>query len=58
LVALPTHQKQITRFALAAGLRQANVLGVKWPDVDMKRRKSSSRSGFFSIALRAAEFGT
>lgn len=38
LDALPTHQKQLTRFALATGLRQANVLGLKWADVDMKRR--------------------
>jgi integrase len=35
---LPTHQKQLTRFALATGLRQANVLGLKWSDVDMNRR--------------------
>ncbi len=38
LDALPTHQRQLTRFALATGLRQANVLGLKWPDVDMERR--------------------
>ena len=38
LDALPTHQKQLTRFALATGLRQANVLGLKWSDVDMDRR--------------------
>jgi integrase len=38
LDALPTHQKQLTRFALATGLRQANVLGLKWSDVDMERR--------------------
>jgi putative phosphoribosyl transferase len=31
LDALPTHQKQFTRFALATGLGQANVLGLKWP---------------------------
>ena len=36
--ALPTHQKQLTRFALATGLLQANVLGLKWHDVDMERR--------------------
>ena len=36
--ALPTHQKQLTRFALATGLRQANVLGLKWHDVDIERR--------------------
>jgi integrase len=38
LDALPTHQKQLTRFALATGLRQANVLGLKWSEVDMDRR--------------------
>jgi len=38
LDALPTHQKQLTRFALATGLRQANVLALKWPDVDIERR--------------------
>ena len=38
LDALPTHQRQLTRFALATGLRQANVLGLQWPDVDMARR--------------------
>jgi integrase len=38
LDALPTHQRQLTRFALATGLRQANVLGLKWSDVDMDRR--------------------
>jgi integrase len=38
LDALPTHQKQLTRFVLATRLRQANVLGLKWSDVDMDRR--------------------
>ena len=38
LDALPTHQKQLTRFALATGLRQANVLTLKWLDVDIERR--------------------
>ncbi len=38
LRALPTHQKQLMRFALATGLRQGNVLGLKWPNVDMERR--------------------
>jgi integrase len=38
LDALSTHQQQLTRFALATGLRQANMLGLKWSDVDMKRR--------------------
>jgi len=36
--ALPPHQRQLARFALATGLRQANVLGMRWTDVDLKRR--------------------
>lgn len=38
LHALPTHQRQPARFALATGLRQANVLRLQWPDVDLGRR--------------------
>ena len=38
LEALPTHQRQLTRFALATGLRQANVLGLRWSEVDLERR--------------------
>jgi integrase len=38
LQALPPHQRQTARFALATGLRQANVLGLRWPDVDLERR--------------------
>jgi len=37
LDALPTHQKQLARFALATGLRQANVLELRWSDVDLGR---------------------
>ena len=37
LDALPTHQKQLARFALATGLRQANVLGLGWSDLDLGR---------------------
>ena len=36
--ALPPHQRQPARFALATGLRQANVLQLKWPEVDLARR--------------------
>ena len=32
------HQKQLTRFALATGLRQANVQALRWADVDIERR--------------------
>lgn len=38
LDALPTHQRQLTRFALATGLRQANVLTLQWSAVDLARR--------------------
>src|SRR5207302_10757151 len=38
LHALPPHKRQLTRFALATGLRQANVLGMRWSDVDLDRR--------------------
>ena len=35
LNALPTHQRQPARFALATGLRQDNVLRLQWPNVDL-----------------------
>lgn len=35
---LPAHQAPLMRFALATGLRKANVLGLKWSQVDMARR--------------------
>lgn len=38
LHALPPHQRQLVRFALATGLRQANVLGMRWSDIDLDRR--------------------
>jgi integrase len=38
LDALPTHQRQLTRFALATGLRHANVLTLRWSAVDLARR--------------------
>ncbi|MEL0587212.1 MAG: site-specific integrase [Candidatus Thiodiazotropha sp. (ex. Lucinoma kazani)] len=37
LKALPAHQAMMARFALATGLRQANILGLLWEQVDMKR---------------------
>src|SRR5438034_6790673 len=37
LNALPSHQRQPARFALATGLRQASVLQLKWPEVDLAR---------------------
>ena len=38
LSALPPHQRQLARFALATGLRQANVLELQWSAVDPGRR--------------------
>ena len=38
LTALPPHQRQLARFALATGLRQANVLDLQWSAVDLGRR--------------------
>jgi integrase len=38
LNALPRHQRQLARFALTTGLRQANMLGLQWSDIDLARR--------------------
>jgi integrase len=35
---LPAHQAEVVRFALATGLRQGNILGLRWDQVDMTRR--------------------
>ena len=35
---LPRHLVPIVRFSLETGLRQANVTGLTWPQVDLKRR--------------------
>lgn len=35
---LPKHLKPMARFAIATGLRQANVLGLRWDKVDCDRR--------------------
>ena len=35
---LPVHILPMAEFALATGLRQANVLGLRWDQIDMKRR--------------------
>jgi len=35
---LPAHQAAVAQFALATGLRKANVLGLQWSQVDMTRR--------------------
>lgn len=38
LEVLPQHQREMTLFALATGLRQSNVTGLCWPQVHLKRR--------------------
>jgi integrase len=38
LDALPVHQREMTLFALATGLRQSNVTGLCWAHVHLKRR--------------------
>lgn len=38
LAALPPHTAEIARFSLATGLRKANVLGLKWDQIDLTRR--------------------
>ncbi len=35
---LPEHLKDMAAFTLATGLRQSNVTGLKWDDVDLERR--------------------
>ena len=35
---LPAHQADMARFALSTGLRQANVTGLEWSQLDMQRR--------------------
>jgi integrase len=34
---LPGHQRDVVLFALATGLRQANVIGLEWSQVDLDR---------------------
>lgn len=38
LEALPEHQRDIVLFALATGLRQGNVVRLRWSQVDLERR--------------------
>jgi len=35
---LPDHLEQMARFSLATGLREANVTGLEWTQVDLDRR--------------------
>ena len=50
LAALPLHYRRVARFSLATGLRQGNVCGLRWRQIDMDRRllvvpASFSKSG-------------
>jgi integrase len=38
LLALPHHLRQMARFSLATGLRQANVLKLRWEQIDLDRK--------------------
>lgn len=38
LLELPDHLKAMVRFSLEAGLRQANVTGLQWSQIDLPRR--------------------
>jgi len=35
---LPSHQKAMVQFALSTGLRQSNILGLEWSQVDLERK--------------------
>lgn len=37
LVELPEHLRSMARFALATGLRQSNITGLRWSNVDLER---------------------
>lgn len=38
LAKLPEHQREVVLFALSTGLRQGNVLGLTWEQVDLERK--------------------
>lgn len=35
---LPDHQRDVVLFALSTGVRQGNVLGLRWDQIDIRRR--------------------
>jgi integrase len=35
---LPEHLKSMVRFTLSTGLRESNVTGLQWGQIDMQRR--------------------
>ena len=38
LLELPTHLRDVAAFALATGLRRANITGLTWEQVDLRRK--------------------
>lgn len=46
---LPPHLGEMARFSLATGLREANVTGLSWAQVDLERRVA----GYMPISPRA-----
>lgn len=45
LANLPEHQREVVLFALSTGLRQRNVLGLSWDQVDLRRRIATIPAG-------------
>ena len=45
LAELPAHLSEMAVFALATGLRKANVTGLQWTQVDLVRRLAMDSSG-------------
>lgn len=42
---LPAHQREVVLFALATGLRQGNILGLTWEQVDLTRHIATIEHG-------------
>jgi integrase len=59
LAELPTHLAEIVRFALATGLREQNIVGLQWANVDLDRgccwvwEDESKGRKAFSVPLNA-----
>jgi integrase len=47
---LPTHQRDVVIFAFATGLRQSNVMGLKWSHVNLE----TGHAGWARINRRVA----
>ena len=44
LIELPSHLRQMARYTLATGLRQANVSELKWEQIDLEKRTASFKA--------------